>query len=53
MYSIFDIFKVSIGPSSSHTMGPMIADAPGTCLPICNTIRDNWGNCVDGNAIKG
>ena len=25
MFSIFDIFKVSIGPSSSHTMGPMIA----------------------------
>ena len=25
MYSIFDIFKFSIGPSSSHTMGPMIA----------------------------
>jgi len=25
MYSIFDIFKVSLGPSSSHTMGPMIA----------------------------
>ena len=25
MYSIFDIFKVSIGPSSSHTMGPMVA----------------------------
>ena len=25
MYSIFEIFKVSIGPSSSHTMGPMIA----------------------------
>ena len=25
MYSVFDIFKVSIGPSSSHTMGPMIA----------------------------
>jgi len=25
MYSIFDIFKASIGPSSSHTMGPMIA----------------------------
>ncbi|MEO7221142.1 MAG: L-serine ammonia-lyase [Devosia sp.] len=23
--SIFDIFKVSIGPSSSHTMGPMLA----------------------------
>lgn len=23
--SIFDLFKVSIGPSSSHTMGPMVA----------------------------
>ncbi len=23
--SVFDIFKVSVGPSSSHTMGPMIA----------------------------
>ena len=25
MFSVFDIFKVSIGPSSSHTMGPMVA----------------------------
>ncbi|WP_114965030.1 L-serine ammonia-lyase [Alkalilacustris brevis] len=25
--SVFDIFKVGIGPSSSHTMGPMIAAA--------------------------
>ena len=23
--SIFDIFKIGIGPSSSHTMGPMRA----------------------------
>lgn len=23
--SVFDIFKVGIGPSSSHTMGPMLA----------------------------
>ncbi|MEJ1997754.1 MAG: L-serine ammonia-lyase [Maritimibacter sp.] len=23
--SVFDIFKISIGPSSSHTMGPMVA----------------------------
>jgi L-serine dehydratase len=23
--SIFDVFKVGIGPSSSHTMGPMTA----------------------------
>jgi len=25
--SIFDIFKIGVGPSSSHTMGPMIAAA--------------------------
>ena len=25
--SIFDMFKVGIGPSSSHTMGPMVAAA--------------------------
>lgn len=25
--SVFDIFKVGVGPSSSHTMGPMIAGA--------------------------
>ena len=31
MYSIFDIFKIGIGPSSSHTMGPMTA---------CNKIVD-------------
>ena len=30
-----------------NTMGPMVADAPGTCMPICDTIRDQWGNCVD------
>ena len=25
--SVFDIFKVGVGPSSSHTMGPMLAAA--------------------------
>jgi len=25
--SVFDMFKVGIGPSSSHTMGPMVAGA--------------------------
>lgn len=25
--SVFDIFKVGVGPSSSHTVGPMIAAA--------------------------
>ena len=24
-YSVFDIFKIGIGPSSSHTVGPMKA----------------------------
>ena len=23
--SVFDVFKIGIGPSSSHTMGPMVA----------------------------
>ena len=31
--SIFDIFKVGIGPSSSHTMGPMLA--AGRFLQLC------------------
>ena len=30
--SVFDIFKVGIGPSSSHTMGPMVAAARRTAL---------------------
>src|ERR1700709_212361 len=25
MISVFDLFKIGIGPSSSHTVGPMIA----------------------------
>ena len=27
MISIFDIFKIGLGPSSSHTVGPMKAAA--------------------------
>ena len=23
--SVFDVFKIGVGPSSSHTMGPMVA----------------------------
>ena len=30
-----------------YTMGPMIADAPGTCQPLCSTTRDQWGNCIE------
>ena len=29
-----------------YTMGPMIADAPGTCMPVCPTSRDEYGNCI-------
>ncbi|MGI9338431.1 MAG: L-serine ammonia-lyase [Gammaproteobacteria bacterium] len=44
--SVFDLFKVGIGPSSSHTVGPMIAgrrfvaalDAGGL-LPVCVRVR--------------
>ncbi|MDX1717815.1 MAG: serine dehydratase beta chain, partial [Anderseniella sp.] len=38
--SVFDIFKIGIGPSSSHTMGPMtaaarfLADLRGGITPI-------------------
>jgi hypothetical protein len=30
-----------------YTMGPYIADAPGTCHKACPTSRDQWGNCID------
>ncbi|MCB2135409.1 MAG: L-serine ammonia-lyase, partial [Rhodobacteraceae bacterium] len=25
--SVFEMFKIGVGPSSSHTMGPMVAGA--------------------------
>lgn len=50
--SVFDIFKIGVGPSSSHTMGPMIAAArflemlrtgvdriPGSGPPVAVTCR--------------
>jgi hypothetical protein len=30
-----------------NTMGPMIADAPGTCQRPCNGIRDSMGRCSE------
>ncbi len=36
--SVFDIFKVGIGPSSSHTMGPMVA--AGRFLDIVRARHD-------------
>ena len=37
----------SDGLECVYNMGPMIADAPGTCMIQCSTFRDSWGNCVD------
>jgi len=37
----------SDGLECVYNMGPMIADAPGTCMQMCPTFRDSWGNCVD------
>ncbi|MGE0749685.1 MAG: L-serine ammonia-lyase [Variibacter sp.] len=36
--SIFDVFKIGIGPSSSHTMGPMMAAA--RFLDLLRAVRD-------------
>jgi len=35
-YSVFDLFKIGIGPSSSHTVGPMIAASR-----FLSELRDN------------
>jgi hypothetical protein len=40
------------GLECANTMGPLIADAPGTCQPVCATFRDSWGNCVDENCLE-
>ena len=30
-----------------YTMGPFIADAPGSCKHLCSGHRDSWGNCIE------
>ena len=35
-----------------NTMGPYIADAPGSCHQVCQTFRDTWGNCVPQNCLE-
>lgn len=30
-----------------NIMGPMVADAPGTCQQPCSSIRDSMGRCLD------
>ena len=42
MISIFDIFKIGIGPSSSHTVGPMKAAAAFADLLHAETWIHKW-----------
>lgn len=50
MLSIFDIYKIGIGPSSSHTSGPMLAaylfaiEHQGSGAPITNVKVDLYGS---------
>ena len=36
--SVFDLFKIGVGPSSSHTMGPMVASN----MFLDEIASDNW-----------
>ena len=49
--SVFDIFKVGIGPSSSHTMGPMLAAA--RFLELCSSSRLPDGELTLGCRLYG
>ncbi len=46
--SVFDIFKIGIGPSSSHTMGPMLAAAH-----FVRAVRGGAAGRLDPAAITG
>ena len=46
--SIFDLFKIGIGPSSSHTMGPMVA-----ALRFLHEVRDgDWPRPASANVTR-
>lgn len=45
MISVFDIFKIGIGPSSSHTVGPMKAGKQFT--------DERRGGCLRLSVIDG
>lgn len=46
--SVFDIFKIGIGPSSSHTMGPMTAAAR-----FLDALRDGQQRAPGAGALAG
>lgn len=46
--SVFDIFKIGVGPSSSHTMGPMTA-----AVAFLKAVRDGGGGAFDPATLTG
>lgn len=48
-YILYGAHSCIDGLECVYTIGPFpfIADAPGTCQLICNTVRDQRGNCVE------
>jgi L-serine dehydratase len=44
-YSVFNLFKIGVGPSSSHTVGPMVAAKAFLCA--INTIDDVASVIID------
>lgn len=55
MLSIFDIFKVGVGPSSSHTNGPMLAgfDFSQKALPLLDVISRVQVNLYGSLSLTG
>ena len=52
-YTIEGIIRSCLhGLECVNTINSMIADAPGTCHPICDGIRDNLGNCIDKDCTE-
>ena len=47
MISIFDIFKIGIGPSSSHTVGPMKAAAAFADLLNAEAVEKRIGGWIE------
>ena len=55
--SVFDLFKIGIGPSSSHTVGPMRAAERGWRFPMVShqgtTFAADLGYSRDGRPLPG
>jgi len=49
MISVFDLFKIGIGPSSSHTVGPMVA-ANLFLSSLRSRLRYRASRCVFGRS---